>query len=105
MKTLIVQVQAERLSAPRDLATLIERVVALQEGAEARHGSDDGEWVDVYMRTEAPEILWARLERLLDEEPALAAASIIVAEGPEGGWDEYYLLHHFDPAETTNRFP
>ena len=30
--------------------------------------------------------------------PGLAAAAIIVCEG-EHGWDDYLLLHHFDPAE------
>lgn len=105
MRTLVVQIQTERLGAHHDLAALVERVVALEAGAEVERSYDDGAYVDVRLRSDDPARVWAELQRLLEEEPVLAAASIIVAEGQDGGWDEYHLLHHYDPSETTNPFP
>lgn len=102
---LVVQIQADRVAEPDNLGFLVERVAALGQDAEVEYRSDDGLYVLVRFRVPKIKQLWLKVRRLLDEVPSLAHASIVVAQGPSGGWGGYYLLHHFDESETTNILP
>jgi hypothetical protein len=99
---LVVQIQTDRLAEVGSCDALIDRVASLARDAEIEYRSDDGLYVLVSLRGPEIEELWLKLQRLLEEVPSLAQASIVVAQGPSGGWDGYYLLHHFDESEKTN---
>jgi hypothetical protein len=46
--------------------------------------------------------LWMAVRAELRAVPGLAAAAIVCCQGAQG-WDDYLLLHHFDPTEPLDR--
>ncbi len=108
MTTFCIQVQPDR--APE---LDMERVLSLCRLATSRRvlverhsiveGVDDagkGPHVNLVFDTAEPRALWDLLRSLFYEDsmvgPALATASLVMCEG-EDGWDDYRVLHHFDP--------
>ena len=47
------------------------------------------------------EATWMLIKETLGAVPDLATATIVVCEG-DNGWDDYLLLHHFDPREDVD---
>jgi hypothetical protein len=61
-------------------------------------GKDASRYINVGFRPADVRVLWPAVRELVRSDPELAACSIVCCEG-EWGWDDYRLLHHFDPSE------
>src|SRR3972149_1831983 len=102
MKRLHVQLQPERmlgfdaLQVGRDLQTLAEES-GLAKSVEIVEGNDQGPYVGIDFASDNVQGLWFRLLDRLLANSALTECSIVCCEG-DNGWDDYLLLHHFDPA-------
>ena len=103
MRILVVQIQSNRIGAG-DRDRLVEALRSAADDAVLRfagvnNGEDDGPYINV--RFEAPDHIaaWAALRTMYMESDVgreLASSTIATCEG-EHGWDDYLLLHHFDP--------
>jgi hypothetical protein len=104
-RTLCIQVHPNR-APDLDLARLrsICDVLATRKDLIARFSAngrrDKGPYINLMFETGNPEKLWRLLRTKLYRDKAvgaaLARASMAVIEGKQG-WDDYYLLFHFDP--------
>ena len=65
-------------------------------------GLDRGRYVNVAFATDDLKALWSALREEMLGVPRLAEAAIVCCEG-EHGWDDYLLLHHFDPTEPIDQ--
>ena len=109
MKALSINFQPNRVPA-LDVAGVIFRLRALAagwvEGLNVEQGDDDGPYVNITYTPRDLAGFWAHLRAEMDRDPIVCAAltrgSIIVCEG-EHGWDDYLLLHHFDPDEPLDQ--
>jgi hypothetical protein len=107
MRTLSVQFQprrSRRLSSARVL-TLFARSVAgdpLVRGFEVQKGDDHGPYVNFHFlcRNRSLTHIWNLVKRRALMHRSLGASlrrgTIVTCEGSRG-WDNYRLLHHFDP--------
>ncbi|MFG6429834.1 hypothetical protein [Roseateles sp. LYH14W] len=102
-----IQVQLSRapgLDAARlgAVSETIARRTGGCRGFEMAQGDDDGAYLNLLFATESLRETWHGLrEELLGSDEfgeALRTACICVCTGSEG-WDDYLLLHHFDPDE------
>jgi hypothetical protein len=98
MKTLLIQVQPQRVSAlPVERVTAAFTSISSMPGV-VEHGFDRG---DYYLNFSfgASDVadLWRHIRSRVFAEfgHCLEASSIVICEG-ESGWDDYHLLHHFD---------
>jgi hypothetical protein len=97
MKQLTINLQPAR--APGlDVPEAVARLTRLAAGAWVTEGEDTGRYVNVSFQTGDLLGLWTSLREELQGIPGLAGAVIVVCEG-EHGWDDYLLLHHFNPQE------
>ncbi len=109
MRNICLQVQLNRA---RDIdmrrihelceyAASSERLVSKFAVVENKTGS----YINLMFETSEPQKTWNLLQnRLLRDEDmglVLSQASIVVCEGKDG-WNDYLLLHHFDPSEKLN---
>ena len=92
-----IQIQPAR-SPIIDVGAAIDGLRCLDSSAIISRGDDDGEYVNLDYATDDLKSLWESVSRTLTAVPALADAAIIACEG-DNGWDDYLLLHHFDPSE------
>ncbi len=70
-------------------------------------GHDRHAFVNVNFATSDRRTLWQRLQaQLYDgaDGDALKQSSMVMCEG-QHGWDDYLLLHHYDPAVACNALP
>ena len=107
MRTLSVQFQpmrSPRLSAKRVLALLAESV-AIDPSVlrfEVHKGNDRGPYVNYHFvgqNRALPGIWWLIKRRALQHRSigaALRRGSMVTCQGSRG-WDNYLLLHHFNP--------
>ena len=105
MRRLNVQIHPTRIShgSPDEL---IESLKAAADGAVLAFcgqnaGQDAGPYINLSFIAADPVAGWSRMRVLYDASEIgrrLALSTIVVCEG-EQGWDDYLLLHHFDPAE------
>jgi hypothetical protein len=67
----------------------------------SQEGDEDGRYINLNFESENRLDLWrllkTRLFRNADFGQSLAASSIAVCTGDDA-WNDYLLLHHFDPA-------
>jgi hypothetical protein len=109
MGVLCIQVQPN-LAPGIDLGVV--REVAAQLGSTTlftRHGEeegfDNGPYINLYFDTpslpEAWPIIWSQFYEDARIGTFLRASSIATCEG-KNGWDDYLLLHHFDPTESVD---
>lgn len=65
-----------------------------------------GDHVNLMFATEHPRCFWDVLSRALFQcgsyADGLKNASIVMCEGTRG-WDDYRLLHHFDPTQPLDK--
>jgi predicted RNA binding protein with dsRBD fold (UPF0201 family) len=69
--------------------------------AEIVAGEADGRYENIMFDVESPEAALSKIRAVLDSAsvgPAARASCIVTCEGANG-WDDYLLLHHYDPAE------
>jgi hypothetical protein len=97
MRQLNIQLQPTR-SPGLDVSAAVAQLRGLATGAWVSAGEDDGPDIDIGFKADDPAGLWAAIREQFRMVPALAAAAIVVCQG-ERGWDDYLLLHHFDPSE------
>lgn len=96
MKRLHIQIHAAH-SSGLDADVVIARLQALAAAVVTR-GEDAGPYINIDFQPSDVRSLWAAVREQVHANPALAACAIICCEGARG-WDDYRLLHHFDPAE------
>jgi hypothetical protein len=106
MKSLHVQIQPAR--SPRlDVSGAVTRLAraAQQAGATVcvSQGDDHGRYVNVDFTANDLPAVWAVVQPDVQTIPGLAEAAIACCQG-EQGWDDYLLLHHFDPTEALDQF-
>ena len=100
MKQLHVQIQSTR-SPDLDASDAINQVTCIATDVRVTEGDDDGPYVNLDFRTEDILFLWKSVRKVLHSTTGLARAAIVICEG-ENGWDDYLLLHHFNPHETRD---
>lgn len=107
MYVLIVQIHFER-APDLDLARLRNVCGRVAEVKGARYDEQTDEMAryrDMVFAAEDRAGLWRALRPVLFDDhfhgPQLKDAAIVICQG-EDGWDDYLLLHHFDPAEVID---
>lgn len=107
MTALTVQVQPA-LSPGLDMAEAVARLTRAGEHTGARvrveEGFDRVAYVNLDFVAGAVAALWAAVQAELRAVPGLAEAAIACCQG-EYGWDDYLLLHHYDPSEPLDQLP
>jgi hypothetical protein len=101
MKRLHIQIQPAR-SPKLDVPEAIVRLSRLADGVRTTEGHDEGRYVNLDFKVSDLTGLWAAVREQLRAIPEVAVAAIVVCEG-EHGWDDYLLLHHFDPSEPLDQ--
>ena len=105
MRHLNIQLQPERVSSldvarTKQLIESLAKDHAVVGGFQINEGEDEGPYVNFTFAAKNPAALWAQIQRKVlhhrEIGAGIAASSIIIVEGDEG-WDNYLLLHHFDP--------
>ena len=91
-----VQLQPAR-SPELDADAAASRIAALAPAVVTR-GDDAGPYINIDFRPTEMSTLWTAVQAELVADPRLAACVIACCEG-ERGWDDYLLLHHYDPSE------
>ncbi len=61
-------------------------------------GYDSGEFINLNIKTNNVKKLWVKIEKYLKKHSEFCNSTIITCEGSQG-WDNYFLLHHFDSRE------
>ena|SRR5688572_22121500 len=105
MRHLNLQFQPEKApeldpAAVRAAVEALSKDHSLVAGFETSQGEDEGPYLNfTFLAKDLPK-LWLKLKSDVLGNPeigaGLARSSIVVCEGSEG-WDDYLLLHHFDP--------
>jgi hypothetical protein len=110
VRHLNIQLQADRaagldLSLASGIIETLAQDHAIVAGFDMNAGEDEGRYLNFTFLAKDPAALWARIRASVLSEGGvgheIASSSIIVCEG-EHGWDDYLLLHHYDPALTTD---
>ncbi len=96
MKLLYVQLQPAH-SPGLDVEPAVERLRALADPAMVERSEDAGPYVNVGFATADVPALWAAVRAQVAADAALAGCAIVCCQGARG-WDDYRLLHHFDPS-------
>lgn len=105
MRRLNVQIQPTRVNNHK-ADELIAHVRAAADGLVLEfqgeeHGNDQGPYINLSFAAADHAASWSRLRQRFDNSEigrAVAVSTIVTCEG-ERGWDDYLLLHHFDPSE------
>jgi len=100
MKRLSIQLQPAR-SPELNLAEAVAKLSSLAPDVRATEHQEKGPYVNVDFKTADLSGLWQSVREVLEALPGLNRAAIVVCEG-DRGWDDYLLLHHFDPEEKVD---
>src|SRR5688572_18089981 len=106
MQTLHVQLHPDLIPG-MDIATLRGVLAGLAsnslvENFESLEGNDQGRYINFNYQSPDHAALWHALSGILhgtNELASLLRASTILACEGSHGWDDYLLLHHFNPSE------
>jgi hypothetical protein len=85
----------------RDEARVREALRAALPDAVVVVGEDDGRYENFMFQAASPKDAASKAQTVLDSPEigrAARASCIVTCEG-ENGWDDYLLLHHYDPTE------
>jgi hypothetical protein len=96
-----IQIQPERsplLDVEHAKVQLTEIAKLCAARCRVKEGYDEGRYINVNIVTNDLAALWSNIQPELQLIDGFAQASIICCEGAHG-WDDYLLLHHFDPTE------
>jgi hypothetical protein len=105
VRHLNIQLQPDRaarldLSRARGIIEALAQDHAIVAGFDAQEGEDEGRYLNFTFLAKDPATLWQRIRANVLAEAVIgheiASSSIIVCEG-DHGWDDYLLLHHYDP--------
>lgn len=95
MKWINIQLQPE-MSSDIDKGKVIDVIVRLGQSLEVSEGDDEGLYINLAFKVGDPVLFWQEHKKHLTNCPGFSEASIVTCEG-KLGWDDYLLLHHFDP--------
>jgi hypothetical protein len=96
IRSLNVQIQPAR-SPDLDVEATVARLQTVAPATVTR-GADVGPYINIGFRATDIGLVWATVREQLRADEALARCVIACCEG-ERGWDDYRLLHHFDPSQ------
>jgi hypothetical protein len=105
VRSVCVQFQPDRVTA--DETRVRQALRTALPDAEIAAGEDKGRYENIMFDVESPEVALSKIRDVLDSPsvgPAARASCIVTCEG-ENGWDDYLLLHHFDPTENRTFRP
>jgi hypothetical protein len=104
---LLLQVHSDTIPS-QDLAALKTECEGLAAnlvgslGVRFEEGDDDGKYLSIVFGSYSPEDLWPQIKAALClsavHGPTLQARSMALRMGNDG-WNDYVLLHHFEPGE------
>ncbi len=103
MRCLSLHIQPDR-SPQLDVAAVIKELTELTTSSDhpanvdVQEGNDNGRYINVTWSTRDYTTLWETLQKKLEQNQQLSQCSIVCCEGKHG-WDDYLLLHHFDPTQ------
>jgi hypothetical protein len=109
-KDLCIQVHPDRarglnMSAVRSRCEALAHNSLVHRFAQSE-GVEDGRYVNLMFETIDIPALWALVRREIYSDTtigdAMRLASMAMCHG-EQGWDDYLLLHHYDPAQPLDR--
>lgn len=107
MKAISIQIQPRRAPGLNidEIRTLMERIATSSPLVERHHfdeGHDKGHYFNFTFGTQDLKGLWEILREQVYADRVfgrlVALSSIATCEGSHG-WDDYLLLHHFDPEQ------
>ncbi|WP_028450424.1 MULTISPECIES: hypothetical protein [Chitinibacter] len=79
----------------------------LVRGSRVTEGEEEGPYLNFEYKTDDLAALWDEVKSSIYDGSLLAfqlqRASMAIAQGDEG-WDDYLVLHHFDPAIEPDEF-
>jgi hypothetical protein len=85
--------------------TTVGRPEQLVSGINVVEGEEDGGYINVTYSSGDIPALWSRVRSELaggrTRGPSLLGCTIVVCTG-QFGWDDYLLLHHFDPSQSLD---
>jgi hypothetical protein len=96
VRSLNVQLQPAR-SPGLDVEAAVARLQAVAPATVGR-GEDVGPYINIGFRAADLPALWAAVQEVVRADVGLSRCVIACCEG-ERGWDDYRLLHHFDPSQ------
>jgi hypothetical protein len=99
LKALNVQLQPGRLPG-LDVEAAVAQLQGLAPASVSR-GEEDGSYVNIGFEAADVLALWSAVRERLLAEASLAQCVIVCCEG-QRGWDDYRLLHHYDPSQPTD---
>ena len=110
-RTFLIQVQPDRLVAldAPDILNMAKRLeLDWPEDCSITTGDDAGPYINIQVHSNSPAETWLRIAELFLGTDVLCTevrtSSIITMTG-DTGWDDYLLLHHFDPNVELDAYP
>lgn len=94
-----LQFQPDRLSTSSAEAAVVAMFKKHIPGAQFFPGNDEGRFINILFDVDSAEHAVAVIMPFLEHVTLgsqVASSTILTMEG-EQGWDDYLLLHHFDP--------
>lgn len=67
-------------------------------------GNDRGPYINLDFESDDPKADWMKIQAWLEDVKGLRISCIVTCQGRHG-WDDYLLLHHFDPDEPCDDLP
>ena len=109
-RTFLIHVHSDRLLLLEepDIIDAGKRIEhAWPEDCSVTTGDDDGRYIDILIRSNSPTETWDRIaDHFLGTDflsTEIRISSIVTVTG-DAGWDNYLLLHHFDPNEKLDQY-
>ena len=113
MRTLHIQVQPGRAKA-LDVVRLRREFHALAtdnalvSAYRFSNGNDDGDYYNFDLDTPHPAALWDQIQAAIFEASSfgqqIRQSSMAICTG-RNGWEDYLLIHHWDPDEDLDEVP
>jgi hypothetical protein len=113
MKKFLIQIEPHR-SPDLDAGILLSQFEGLSNGRgwirkrSVKHGFDKQPYIHLVFETDYPKLFWKMLREAIDQAdgygPSMRAASFVICEG-KAGWDDYLMLHHYDPDTSREHLP
>jgi hypothetical protein len=97
MPKVIIQFQPQR-GHTLDEIKISDYLNNLGLDIEVTEGFDTGAYTNFVIETDNVAALWNNIKIKLHSIPGFDNTTIVTCEGTYG-WDDYLLLHHFDPEE------
>ena len=107
MKCLNIQIQSELCIgiAENHVRELTETATSSVTDAivNIERGNDGGPYININIESDDIASLWSSISSQIISNPSLRSSAIVCCEGDDG-WNDYFLLHHFNKNETLDKF-